>query len=659
MPVLNQHVGVDTPLGATLAFEGATFRTWAPAARDVYVVTAATTTDGWSRWTPMVSERLFPLGDDTWAGFVPNMVEGDPYLFWIRGPEGGDAGFKRDPYARELGIDPPFPNCPCIIRDPETYSWRVTGWIPPRFRDFIIYQLHIGVFWAVDAAGQDRRRSYGRFLDVIERLPYLRDLGINAVQFLPIQEYSGDFGLGYSGLDYFSPEMTYQIDDDTEIARHLATINNMLTEQGLAPLTLEQLRPGPNQLKCLVDLCHLHGLAVIFDVVYNHAGGGFGFRDLYYYDQQPRGDDNRSLYFIDRGWAGGKVFAYWRAPVRHFLIDNARFFLREYRIDGLRYDEVTVIHDHGGDDFCRELTTAVRATDDNAIQIAEYWAWDRAFPVTSVPLGLGFDAGLSDRIRVSLRTVLAQAARGGDTHVNIDLIRDTLGRPPAFPDAWRAVQHLENHDVVRWDYDTLRAREPRVPTLADPSNPRSWYARSRTRVVTSLLLTAPGLPMLFMGQEVFEDKPWHDDVANWSQFLIWWDGFLHHDRDMQDFHRFVTALIWLRRNQPALRGEGLRVPQTHEFDRVIVVHRWHEDSGQDVVVVASLNEHRLADYRIELPLSGEWNVLLNSDSFDRTPEPGGIGQGASLRADGPPGRVYAQTARITVPANSTVILGRA
>ena len=198
MPVLNQHVGINTPLGATLAFGGATFRTWAPAARDVYLVTAATTTDGWSRWTPIDSERLFPLGDDTWAGFVPNMVEGDPYLFWIRGPEGGDAGFKRDSYARELGIDPPFPNCPCIIRDPETYPWRVADWTPPRFRDFIIYQLHIGVFWAVDAAGQDRRRSYGRFLDVIERLPYLRDLGINAVQFLPIQEYSGDFGLGCS-----------------------------------------------------------------------------------------------------------------------------------------------------------------------------------------------------------------------------------------------------------------------------------------------------------------------------------------------------------------------------------------------------------------------------------------------------------------------------
>lgn len=210
MPVLNEHIGNDTPLGATtLAIGGATFRTWAPAARDVYLVSDAATSAGWSTWTPTASERLFPRGDGTWAGFLTDAAEGNPYLFWIRGPEGGSEGFKRDPYARELAVDPVFPNCPCILRDPNTYQWRVADWTPPRFRDFIIYQLHIGVFWAVDATGQDRRRNYGRFLDVIERLPYLRDLGVNAIQFLPIQEYDGAFGLGYNGLDYFSPEMTY------------------------------------------------------------------------------------------------------------------------------------------------------------------------------------------------------------------------------------------------------------------------------------------------------------------------------------------------------------------------------------------------------------------------------------------------------------------
>lgn len=196
-----------------------------------------------------------------------------------------------------------------------------------------------------------------------------------------------------------------------------------------------------------------------------------------------------------------------------------------------------------------------------------------------------------------------------------------------------------------------------MPALADPSNPRSWFARSRTRVATTLLLTAPGIPMLFMGQEVFEDKPWHDDVANWARFLIWWDGFLHYDRDMH-FQRFMTALLWLRRNRPALRGEDLRVPQTHEFDRVIVVHRRQEGSAQDVVVVASLNERRLTDYRIELPWPGTWQLELNTDSFDRDPDPEAAGSDGAVQADGPPGNVYAQTARLTIPANSAIVLTR-
>ena len=101
-------------------------------------------------------------------------------------------------------------------------------------------------------------------------------------------------------------------------------------------------------------------------------------------------------------------------------------------------------------------------------------------------------------------------------------MRDALYPPPGFPAAWTAVQCLENHDVVRWDYEQNRARAPRVPALADPSNPRSWYARSRSRVATTLLLTAPGIPMLFMGQEILEHKPWHDDIRFWSRFLIWW-----------------------------------------------------------------------------------------------------------------------------------------
>src|SRR6266568_4886853 len=92
--------------------------------------------------------------------------------------------------------------------------------------------------------GGGRRLQYGRFLDVVEKIPYLRDLGVTAIQPLPIQEYDGDFGLGYAGLDYFSPEMTYQVHDPAELARHVAIINAHLQARGAAAISVEDLVSG-------------------------------------------------------------------------------------------------------------------------------------------------------------------------------------------------------------------------------------------------------------------------------------------------------------------------------------------------------------------------------------------------------------------------------
>ena len=659
MPVLQQHVSTSSPMGATLSQGGAIFRTWAPSARDVYVVTDAAATNQWSRWTPGISDRLIPLGDGTWAGFVPGLRDGDPYLFWVRGPEGGSEGFKRDPYARELAAAPEFPGCPCLVRDSQTYPWHDVGWRPPAFHELVIYQLHVGVFWAVDAQGRDQRRQrYGRFLDVIERIPYLRDLGINAIQLLPIQEFAHHQGLGYAGLVFFSPEIAYQVEDVDELVRYLAEVNGMLAASGLSALHLADLQSGPNQLKCLVDICHLNGLAVIFDLVYNHAGGDFGDRDLWFYDRQPWGDANRSLYFTDQKWAGGMIFAYWQAPVRQFLIDNAVFCLNEYHIDGGRHDEVTVIHSHGGTEFCRNLTETVRYVRPEAIQIAEYWGWDRALPVTPPHSGgLGFDAAIDDRLRNQLRATLAEVCGGADAQVSLDRVRDAFYPPPAYPAAWRSVQHLENHDIVLWDVWDQKPRDLRMARRADPSNARSWYARSRARVATVLLMTAPGIPMLFMGQEILEDKPWCDDVSNWPQFLVWWDG-LKSDRHMRDFQRFVRDLAWVRRSRPALCGEGVRVPQVHNHDRIIVLHRWVEGEGRDVVVVASLNERILDDYPVDLPWPGHWREIFNSDYYDHFPNEWVAGNAGTVVANQPGRHDYPFAARIRIPANAALILTR-
>jgi 1,4-alpha-glucan branching enzyme len=659
MGVAFGRVDRDTPMGGNLVAGGATFRTWAPRAHAVYLVGPdALPATAYAGFRPNDDNRLEPLGDGSWGGFVAGAEDGFHYLFWVDGA--GSAGLKRDSFARELTKKPDFPASYCILRASSSYPWHDAGWRAPDFRDLIIYQLHVGAWWAVDAAGTDvRAERGGRFLDVAVRLPYLRALGVNAVQLLPIQEFPTAYSAGYNGVDYFSPEMLYQVSaDDAEFPRYVAAVNALLESFGQSALSAEALRPGINQLKCLIDLAHLHGIAVILDLVYNHAGGDFGDRSLWFYDRFSNGDMNHSLYFTEQGWAGGLVFAFWNGWVREFLIDNAVMFYNEYRIDGIRYDEVRVISNNRPDGrvLCRDMTSTLRFIRPAAIQIAEYWDWDRALPVTPAPAGLGFDAALGDGLRDALRGLLKQAAGGEHAAIDLDAVARAFYPPPGYEPAWRVVQCIENHDITYAGHDEAA----RVAMLADPADRRSWYARSRSRVVASLLLAAPGIPALLMGQEILEDRLWSDNEKDHPGHLIRWEGF-NSDRAMADFLRFMQGLVALRRTQPALRADGMRVSRVNNDDRVIVVHRWVADGspGRDVVIVASLDEHAKHGYRVGLPFGGPWRELFNSDYYDAFPNPGTIGNGGQFDAAGRPLDGFAHSAALTIPANGVLFLARA
>jgi 1,4-alpha-glucan branching enzyme len=125
-----------------------------------------------------------------------------------------------------------------------------------------------------------------------------------------------------------------------------------------------------------------------------------------------------------------------------------------------------------------------------------------------------------------------------------------------FPSRWKRVECIENHDHVYRDDNP--DKNLRIPALADRSNARSWYARSRARVATGLLLTSPGIPMLFMGQEILEDKQWSDNPSYFKDVLIYWDGLFSGDKAMSDHLRFTRELVRLRTRHPALRGEARR-----------------------------------------------------------------------------------------------------
>ena len=216
----------------------------------------------------------------------------------------------------------------------------------------------------------------------------------------------------------------------------------------------------------------------------------------------------------------------------------------------------------------------------------------------------------------------------------------------------RVVNCIEDHDVV------FDGNGPRIAALADPSNHRSWYARSRARVATGLLFACRGIPMLFMGEEILEDKQWRDDTNFHANLLIWWDG-LNSDKAMQDYLQFCRDLVWLRRDNAAFRSEALRVAARNSIDRVISIHRWIDGVDQDVLVVANLQEMNRFGYRIDFPDSGRWREIFNSDFYDQFPNPQTVGNGGSIDSeagigcDGMP-----SSAAINLPANGFIVFAR-
>jgi 1,4-alpha-glucan branching enzyme len=627
----------NAPVGATLVAGGATFRIWAPRAKSVYV------SGDFNGWTQSDGCLLNQIGGGHWAGFFPGLNEGAQYLYWIDGI--GTTGYKRDPRARVLTFLPAFPGCNCVLRNPSRFPWHETGFRPPAFNDAIVYQLHVGTY-LIAGGNKD-----GSFLDVINKIPYLASLGVNAVEPLPVQEFQTEFSLGYNGTDYFSPENEYGEADETRLQSYFDQVNAILRQAGQpAYAGIDVLRGADSQLRALIDVCHVYGMAVLFDVVYNHAGGGFDANSgLWFPDRMPYGNANDSLYFTDMGWAGGQVFAYWNDGVKQFLIENAKFFYQEYRIDGIRFDEVSVMDRFGGWQTCQNMTDTLRAEKPEAIQIAEYWPVNPAVVNPTGGGGAGFDATWHDGLRIAVRAAIGAATAGAAGPVGMDAIGGAIANS-GLANRWRAVPCLENHDIV------YSGRDVRIAKLADGSNSRSWYARSRSRFAMGMLLTSPGIPLIFMSQEFLEDKQWSDTPS--PSFGIWWQGLDSGDKTMSDFLRFTRELIGVRKSRPALRGEGCRTIHAHNQNRVLVFQRWVEGVGEDVVVVASLSETNWYNYQIGFPDGGRWAEVFNSDVYDNWVNPAIAGNGGGVEASGPPLHGLSSSAGVTIPANGFVIFAR-
>jgi 1,4-alpha-glucan branching enzyme len=541
-----------------LAYEGGVaFRVWAPHAMHV---TVAGTFNNWSGSRhPLAHE-----GGGYWSVDVGGAGVDDEYKFVIESRFG--TFWRKDPYGRDVDHS----NGNSVVVDP-AFDWGDDGFAMPPWHDLVIYEMHIGTF--NDTPGGPP----GDLRTAIARLPHLAELGVNAVQIMPLAEFPGAHSWGYNPADIFAVETDYG---------------------------------GDRGLKTFIKAAHMHGLAVIIDVVYNHLGPSD--LDLWQFDGWHR-DGKGGIYFYN-DWRCKTLWGdtrpdYGRSEVRHVLRDNALFWLEEFRADGLRWDMTLYIrtvhgnpHDPGQNvaDGWGLMQWINREIDDRfpwKISIAEDLQDEPWMTRSSGAGGAGFDAQWAANFVHPVRRVIVT---GRDEDRSMAEVRDAiLGRYN--DDALQRVIYTESHDEVA----NGRAR---VPHEIWPGNAGSWFSRKRSTLGAVLVFTSPGIPMVFQGQELLEDEWFRDtDPLDWSK----------KDRFAGIF-RMYADLVRLRRNwrndTRGLRGQHVNVFHVNDRDKVIAFHRFdHGGPGDDVVVVLNFANRAYDSYRIGFPRGGPWRVRFNSD----------------------------------------------
>ncbi len=538
-------------MGAIITDTGVAFRVWAPNATSVSVK------GEFNDW----SEDANPLGTEFngfWYGFVEGAQVGQEYKFHLTN---GENGFDRiDPYARQVTNS--VGNA--VIYDHAAYDWEGDSFVCPPHNELVIYETHVGSFTSGEGVGT--------FEGLTGSLDHLQELGINAVQLMPVAEFAGDHSWGYNPAHIFAVETAYG---------------------------------GPDALKDFVKECHRRGIAVIMDVVYNHLGPSD--LDLWTFDGwSENGLGGIYFYNDDRAhtpWGSTRP-NYGTGEVRQFLHDNALSWLRDFHVNGLRYDMIPYIRSASGTGFdlpegwsmMRWINVDVRQEFPRAITIAEDMH-GHASVTSTADDGASFHAQWDALFVHPVREVLESPDDGNRSMAEL---RDAIGS--SYGDTYSRVIYTESHDEVA----NGRAR---VPEEIEPGNATGWAAQKRSTLGAGIMLASPGIPMLFQGQEFLEGGWFRDDVPlDWSKA-----------ENFQGIARLYRDLIRLRRNwfdtTKGLSGHGLNVFHTNENAKVIAWQRWAEHgAGDDVVIVANLSHEARDNYRIGFPSYGLWKLRFSSDA---------------------------------------------
>jgi len=405
------------------------FSLWAPDAKSVGLLVAGEN-------IPMQAH------EDGWYSIEAPYAAGTQYRYLIDGELE-----VPDPASRAQAGDV---HQPSVVVDPLAYRWRNLEWQGRPWHETVLYELHVG--------------AYGGYAHIEQRLGELAELGVTAIELMPLAEFPGDRNWGYDGVLPYAPEASYGT---------------------------------PEQLKQLIDTAHGHGLMVFLDVVYNHFGPDGNFLGRY-----------ASPFFRhDQHTPWGDAIDFRRREVREFFINNALMWLNEYRFDGLRLDAVHAIPDL---DFLVELAKRVRGETEPGRHV--HLVLENEHNRASL-LEQGFTAQWNDDGHNVLHTILTGESQGYYAEYNQDATdklarflgegfiyqgqKNRRGEPRGEPSAHLSptsfVLFLQNHDQTG-----NRAFGERLINLSDPD---------ALRAATAVLLLSPMIPLLFMGEEWGSRQP--------------------------------------------------------------------------------------------------------------------------------------------------------
>lgn len=437
----------------------------------------------------------------------------------------------------------------------DLYEWGDEAFIRPEQNEVVIYELHIGDFMSDG-------ENHGTFNDVTEKIEsdYFNDLGINAIQLMPVNEFEGGYSWGYNPSFYMAPETSYGT---------------------------------PDELKTLIDAAHQKGIAVLMDVVFDHLWGSSPLFQLY---QPPNNyewdahDYDDCPYFQDNGfeWIWGYKLDHWKERTRKHIDDVLYHWINEYHMDGFRFDYTEGIGWDSESQFGSNHYANMLSSDDpTLILIAEE---DNAYQISNSGYDAGWDYSFHHMMFANLVGINYEGHWYGD-------MSDMAGHIDAFSQGYSdhtgQLIYTESHDEPRVVYECTEYQDYSYEEA---------YSISELGMV--ILMTVEGTPMIYMGQELGQSSI----TSHLDPQPMQWDNLS--SEETQDLYNNYATLIDLRKHRIALKENNLVVKFQNSGDKTISY--WRISGEDEFVIVANFddNDHTL---NLEFPHPGDWfNVLLNS-----------------------------------------------